>query len=1133
MAPSDSGETARFPEFSTAGRNLRAPSVVDFRLMGGLDQPGSAGRDRSPGDSAVEAMSGSSPSPESADERLYACLAGRIDQTETGGRGREEDTIPFDPAVAAEIDEYFDAVESLERFIGPLRSLVATYGREPPPSRVGEYELFEELGRGGSAVVYRARQRGLNRFVAVKLSRHLDSPDEADRMRFEAEAVAQLEHPGIVPIYEVGDFDGRPYFSMKLYEVGSLDARLQEFRERPADAADIVETVARAVQHAHQLGILHRDLKPSNILLGDDGRPHVADFGLAKRIAADVDVTCTGELIGTPVYIAPERIPGSPYSGPATIASDVYGLGAILYALLTGRPPFQADSSLAALLAVANDDVASPQSLNPGVDRDLGTICLKCLEKNPQQRYLSAVELAEDLRRWKSGEPILARQTTRGERLRRWCRRHPVRATVAASLAILTLVGIAGLSAGYVLVSRANTNAEQHRLVAEGQAAELQQQLYDSQVSLAYRHLERGELDALEAALAPFRSISDLQGFEWRWLNRRARSKPVEVARFTEHEHILYSGAVSPDGLTAATCGADATIRLWAPANGQLRRILETGSGLSPSGERFDEDCVDFSPDGQWLASSSEDGSVRLWSLPEGVQSQLLPAPPAETLSVEFSADSRWLVSASVDGVIRVWDVAARTLALAFSDHQAPPKWAVFSPDAAEIASVDQDGTVLVWSRETGDIRLRLSAGVRTYCVAWSPTGAYLATEGPHDSVILWDADSGSRITSVRAHWGIRSLDFAPDGTRLAATGNDGRVRIWSVPEGRLQRDFKAHPETAWSVRFAPDGQTLLTVSSDGSARVWNDARSAPLDERIAVTSPVNQLSFAPDGRTLAWTTGEGEVWIGDPLSPDSWESLPLTGRTLSPPRFSADGAELAFIGRAGEIQRWQMKERRFLPPLAPPSLPPGAYDWMLGATQLAYRDDGELIALTSGGILLRCASDQCTQISHEPQQIGHARLLAVLPDGQTLATCARASAAVELWDARSGQMIDRIVCDARIEASAVSQGGRWIACGYGDGTISVIDLSDPRRRRTLIGHRGSLSAVRFSPDDRTLASAGVDGTARLWSTATGAQLFTIETRRNQIADLRFSPDGRSLAIGGDEREDGSTLSIYQADLAP
>jgi serine/threonine-protein kinase len=367
------------------------------------------------------------------------------------------------------VREYLDAVAAVDQVAAPLRALAVGYRPVEFPQLLGDYALLEEIGCGGTAIVYRARQKGLNRIVAVKVLRRgrSGSLHDVERMRFEAEAVAQLEHPGIVPIYEIGEHDGRPFFSMKLYEGGSLSARLSDFRDRSRQAAELVAAVAHAVHHAHQRGILHRDLKPSNILLDSDGRPHVADFGLAKRLEADQELTQTGELIGTPAYIAPERVGGSPWSGPATVATDVYGLGAILYALLCGHPPFAAESSIQTLLAVSTDDPAPPTSLNPGVDRDLQIICLKCLEKDPARRYGSAHDVADDLQRWLAGEAISARQAGRAERLRRWCRRHPVRATASLATLALACTAISGLATGYVLVSRANRVAEAHRTSAD------------------------------------------------------------------------------------------------------------------------------------------------------------------------------------------------------------------------------------------------------------------------------------------------------------------------------------------------------------------------------------------------------------------------------------------------------------------------------------------------------------------------------------------------------------------------------------------------------------------------------------------------------------------------------------------
>ncbi len=316
----------------------------------------------------------------------------------------------------------------------------------PGRSTTDDYEIVAELGRGGMGIVYQARQTALNRLVALKVIKSAEFASAAELIRFqnEAEAVAQLDHPNIVPIYEVGQRAGQRFFSMKLVPGSSLDQKLGDFAADVMASARLVATIAGAIQHAHERGILHRDLKPANILLDERGQPHVTDFGLARQIATESGLTHSGYPVGTPSYMSPEQVRGE--KGSFTTATDVYGLGSILYALLTGHAPFLGSSLAETLDRVRDDAPRPPAQLNARVPRDLEIICLKCLEKDPQRRYPSARALADDLKRWLSGEPIEARSVGPTTRAWMWCRRNPLPAALGAVCVMAVLGGLAGVT---------------------------------------------------------------------------------------------------------------------------------------------------------------------------------------------------------------------------------------------------------------------------------------------------------------------------------------------------------------------------------------------------------------------------------------------------------------------------------------------------------------------------------------------------------------------------------------------------------------------------------------------------------------------------------------------------------------
>jgi serine/threonine protein kinase len=450
---------------------------------------------------------------EEREERLDAVVLAYLQSQRAGQPIPRQQLLRDHPDLAADLGEFFADQDRMERVAAPLRLLAGSQPEEG--QRLGDYDLLNLVAQGGMGAVYRARQRSLNRIVALKMVRAglLAGPIERLRFQSEAQAVAALDHPNIVPVYDVGHWEGGPYFTMKFIEGGNLSHWLQGAAAKPPDwntRAAILATVARAIHYAHQRGILHRDLKPANILIDPQGQAHVTDFGLAKRFdpakgtgQAIIDtpnasltpgdngpLTQTGAIVGTPAYMAPELAAG--VGGATTVQSDIYGLGAILYEMLTDRPPFKEATPLDTLLAIREKQATPPRHVRPGIPRDLETICLKCLSKEPGQRYATAQALADDLTRFVSGEPIRARRTGSLARLWSWARRKPILAALNGAL-ILTVLGGAGLFAWQWY--RAEKFAEQERQQADAaetsaREAKIQAEAADRSFHLAHNAIK-------------------------------------------------------------------------------------------------------------------------------------------------------------------------------------------------------------------------------------------------------------------------------------------------------------------------------------------------------------------------------------------------------------------------------------------------------------------------------------------------------------------------------------------------------------------------------------------------------------------------------------------------------------------
>jgi WD40 repeat protein/tRNA A-37 threonylcarbamoyl transferase component Bud32 len=1031
-------------------------------------------------------------------------------------------------------------------------------GRHPPaavampapeaklPRVVGKYQLVEVLGQGSFGTVYRARDVELARVVAVKVPRTSAFTSAEQRQRFvnEARSTARLTHPAIVPVYDIAHDGELPYIVRDYIDGRTLHQLMSEQRLGFREAAELVAQVADALAYAHERDVIHRDVNPRNILLDAAGRPHVTDFGLARR--DESTLTLEGEILGTPAYMAPEQAAGA--HGQADGRSDLYSLGVVLYELLTGELPFRGNVRML-LYQVLHDEPRPPRRLDDRVPRDLETICLKAMAKAPARRYATAADLAADLRRYLDGKPIQARPVRAAERLWCWCRRNPL---LAASLACIALSLLAGTGVASYFAAVADARDREARLeqqrsavfeanakemghlrgIADEQRAEANKQralvrryLHFSRINMAHHAWQEGHVGRMDELLSVESprdaKQADERGFEWHYLWRLRHGNQLTLRG---HAYMVRCVAFSPDGERLASVSGlmrpdPGAIKFWNVRTGQLQSTLDLGW-------REDPMSVAFSPDGTRVAGGLGVGIVRLWDAKTNRELLSVSGPSTHVRRVSFSPDGRRIAGAFLDGTVQIWDAETGLKLFTVRGRAGDNRGLAFSPDGRRLAAPGEDRTIRLWDAGTGRelAVLRGHAG-DVHGVAFCSDGRRLASASQDLTVRVWDADTSQQVAVLQGHTrDVHAAAFSPDGKLLASGSADRTIKVWDAATGKLLFTLKGHTAEVDDLAFSPDGKQLASGSSDKTVKIWD---VAPQQEALVLEWPkqiVQSVTFSPDGKRLAGGSEDGTIKMWDALGGVELCAIKAHSRQVRWVAFSPDGRRLASAADDHTIKVWGAATGARHLTLE------GHIDEVRG---VAFSPDGKCLASSSKDGTVRLwnaetGEELLTLLARVSKTRGDlVRCVAFSPDGQRLA-CACDDCTATVWRVRDGQELLKLKHDDWVTSVTFSPDGRTLACAARNWLIKLWDAASGDVKLTLKGHTDYVRAVAFSPDGQRLASGSYDKTVKIWDPITGQETLTLKGHDRSVTSVVFSPDGRRLASASGDGTiriwDGSTL---------
>lgn len=1055
------------------------------------------------------------------------------------GSGNEPQTLRLPPecAVPATVEEDSTVLRFFQGASAVLDDAARSRTALPELKTVGPYRIERVLARGGMGVIYEAIDTRLKRPAALKMiltGAHSD-PESFARFRAEAEAVARLQHPNIVPIFEVGEHDGLPFLALEYIDGQNLAQKLNGQPLPPREAARMLQSLSLAIEFAHQRGIIHRDLKPANILITASGQAKITDFGLAKLRESRDTATRPGEVLGTPNYMAPEQAEGNTgYVGPAT---DVYSLGALLYELLTGQPPFQAGSPMETLLRVRLQEPISPTHFQPKLPRDLVTICLKCLRKERYQRYATAAELAADLQRFLDGKPVHARSVTYAERLWKWTCRHPALATVIGISSCLLVVANFLLLMQWREAEDARTSSQQRyemllrtqdNLLRErrrARAAAIERQRVEYQQRLRVAELEFLTADADNAARILDQCAVAKRGWEWHYLQRHFEGS---VLTFTpDGAHLAI--AVSSDGKQLLSFRNDGELQTRSVNSGELLgRVRPARPANCPATGGFS--IATFSRDRSRLAAICTPGDgkrpcIVIWNVGDGSPLAAFECDLPAAVCLALSGDGKFVAWSEGNwnarrkvfegGATRLVNLHDRRELWEIANPSVCPNSLAFSPDNAQLAMTGRELPLLVLDTGTGKKLVEPPhpdwSGTM---LQWNPNGRQIAVQRGHE-ILLVSAD-GRKLATLSGHRGlIYQLLFSRDGNHLASASSDHTIRIWDTNSNREIRTLVGHTQTVLRLSISDDDKRLASISAAGEFKIW-DLEYAQEPTTVGNEEHndwVPAVACHPNGRWFATGCGDRLIHLWD-LETGRHLRQFQTRSAVEAIVFHPAGQLMAAGLDYGKVSVWNLKSGH-------ETILSGHFGSVLGVAfhpfedlLLSWGEDGRVrIWNLSNGQLVRQFG----------KHAGAVHALALHPSG-AIAASADSAGAVRLWriaDAHELQMIQ--AHETRVASIVYAPNGEWFATSNSnrekldaETSIHIWDAYSGERLRTLTGHKLSIWHLAVSPDGSRIASAGEDWTVKVWDALYGDLLLTLKGHSDDVRCVKFSPDGRLLISSGD-----------------